>query len=192
MSGEQDVPVKEKPNARRKLELEDDTSDGENTGENDVAVKSPPPPPLTKYEKHKIHNLEENEKVYRKLGLPSLVSTFKHDVAQSSKGRGKNGKSKKGKDIEPEHRKALVETHTLVSNAAVTLPPRVASNTEIGTSHPHPQLWQGKPSTTESSIIREKLKDHEMTIESSTMSISSVYSQELSQNSESFNIDCSD
>ncbi|KAK1391739.1 hypothetical protein POM88_010795 [Heracleum sosnowskyi] len=102
MSGEQDVPVKEKPNARRKLELEDDTSDGENTGENDVAVKSPPPPPLTEYEKQKIHNLEENEKVYRKLGLPSLVSTFKHDVAQNSKGKGKNGKSKKGKDREPD------------------------------------------------------------------------------------------
>ncbi|KAK1375346.1 hypothetical protein POM88_031539 [Heracleum sosnowskyi] len=102
MSGEQDVPVKEKPNARRKLELEDDTSDGENIGENDVAVKSAPLPPLTEYEKQKIHNLEENEKVYRKLGLFSLVSSFKHDVAQNSKWKGKNGKSKKGKDKEPD------------------------------------------------------------------------------------------
>lgn len=64
------------------------------------------------------------------------------------------------------------------SSASVTLPPRVASNAEIRASQPHPQLWQSKPSTTESTIVREKLKDQEMTIESGTISISSVYSQE--------------
>lgn len=69
-------------------------------------------------------------------------------------------------------------SHKGSSSAAVTLPPRVASNTEIRTSHPHPQVWQSKPSTTESTTVREKIKDQEMTIESGTISISSVYSKE--------------
>lgn len=39
ISGQQDVDVNEKATARRKLELDKDSSDSEKTAENDVSVK---------------------------------------------------------------------------------------------------------------------------------------------------------
>ncbi|KAL8132278.1 transcription factor BIM1 isoform X2 [Apium graveolens] len=70
-------------------------------------------------------------------------------------------------------------SHEGSSSAAVLLPPRVTSNTDIGTSQSHPQLWQRKPCTIDSNTVSEKLKNQEVTIESGTISISSVYSQGL-------------
>lgn len=72
-----------------------------------------------------------------------------------------------------------IYSHEGSSSAAVLLPPRVTSNTEIGTSQSHPQLWQKKPCTIDSTTVSEKLKSQEVTIESGTISISSVYSQGL-------------
>ncbi|KAK1404545.1 transcription factor BIM1 [Heracleum sosnowskyi] len=70
-------------------------------------------------------------------------------------------------------------SHEGSSSASVLLPPRLTSNTEIGTSQSHPELWQRKPCTIDSTTVSEKLKGQEVTIESGTISISSVYSQGL-------------
>ncbi|KAL8116807.1 hypothetical protein AgCh_023101 [Apium graveolens] len=58
----------------------------------DVAEKLPPPPPLCEYEKLKLDKMRANNEVYKSLGLPQIVSTFKDAVESSSKSKGKIGK----------------------------------------------------------------------------------------------------
>ncbi|KAL8102654.1 hypothetical protein AgCh_027251 [Apium graveolens] len=52
----------------------------------------PPPPPLCEYEKLKLDKMRANNEVYKSLGLPRIVSTFKDAVESSSKSKGKKGK----------------------------------------------------------------------------------------------------
>ncbi|KAL8147286.1 hypothetical protein AgCh_004851 [Apium graveolens] len=52
----------------------------------------PPPPPLCEYEKLKLDKMRANNEVYKSLGLPHIVSTFKDAVESSSKSKGKKGK----------------------------------------------------------------------------------------------------
>ncbi|XP_074369503.1 uncharacterized protein LOC141710913 isoform X1 [Apium graveolens] len=52
----------------------------------------PPPPPLCEYEKLKLDKMRANNEVYKSLGLPQIVSTFKDAVESSSKSKGKKGK----------------------------------------------------------------------------------------------------
>ncbi|KAL8120314.1 hypothetical protein AgCh_017472 [Apium graveolens] len=52
----------------------------------------PPPPPLCEYEKLKLDKMRANNEVYKSLGLPQIVSTFKDAVKSSSKSKGKKGK----------------------------------------------------------------------------------------------------
>ncbi|KAL8155783.1 hypothetical protein AgCh_000986 [Apium graveolens] len=112
----------EKVTARRKLALEQWAGDVEDTGNKDIVEKLPPPsplpmflkrnmekvkkarcrgdadkmlpppPPLCKYEKLKLDKMRANIEVYKSLGLPQIVSTFKNAVESSSKSKGKKGK----------------------------------------------------------------------------------------------------
>ncbi|KAL8092454.1 hypothetical protein AgCh_034657 [Apium graveolens] len=120
----QDIPVSEneKVTARRKLSIEPCAGDVEDTGNNDVVEKLPPPspllmflkrnmekvkkarcrgdadkmlprpPPLCEYEKLKLDKMMANNEVYKSLGLPQILSTFKDAVKSSSKSKGKKGK----------------------------------------------------------------------------------------------------
>uniref|UniRef100_A0A5B6Z129 Putative transcription factor BIM1 isoform X1 n=2 Tax=Davidia involucrata TaxID=16924 RepID=A0A5B6Z129_DAVIN len=66
------------------------------------------------------------------------------------------------------------------SNGAVApLAPRLASDAENTLSQPQSQLWQSSSCTTDSVVASDKMKEQELTIESGTISISSVYSQGL-------------
>ncbi|KAL8155782.1 hypothetical protein AgCh_000985 [Apium graveolens] len=112
----------EKVTARRKLALEQWAGDVEDTGNKDIVEKLPPPsplpmflkrnmekvkkarcrgdadkmlpppPPLCKYEKLKLDKMRADIEVYKSLGLPQIVSTFKNAVESSSKSKGKKGK----------------------------------------------------------------------------------------------------
>ncbi|KAK1357250.1 hypothetical protein POM88_050506 [Heracleum sosnowskyi] len=46
-----------------------------------VDAKLPPPPVLTKYELHRIARMQENDAVYKSLGVPSLVSSMREAAA---------------------------------------------------------------------------------------------------------------
>lgn len=63
------------------------------------------------------------------------------------------------------------------SSAAVAAPPRLGSDTENKASQPQSQPWQSRPCTTECTAAGDTHKDEALTIESGTISISSVYSQ---------------
>ncbi|KAL8092453.1 hypothetical protein AgCh_034656 [Apium graveolens] len=120
----QDIPVSEneKVTARRKLSIEPCAGDVEDTGNNDVVEKLPPPspllmflkrnmekvkkarcrgdadkmlprpPPLCEYEKLKLDKMMANNEVYKSLGLPQILSTFKDAVKSSIKSKGKKEK----------------------------------------------------------------------------------------------------
>lgn len=51
-----------------------------------------PPPPLTQYEMNRVRRMQENAEKCKELGVPSLVSSLRDDVAENSKGKGKKGK----------------------------------------------------------------------------------------------------
>ncbi|KAL8107573.1 hypothetical protein AgCh_024114 [Apium graveolens] len=82
----------EKPLKHKKLALEPCAGDVEDTGNKDVVEKLPPPPPLCEYEKLKLDKMRANNEVYKSLGLPQIVSTFKDAVESSNKSKGKKGK----------------------------------------------------------------------------------------------------
>ncbi|KAK3026859.1 hypothetical protein RJ639_042359, partial [Escallonia herrerae] len=66
------------------------------------------------------------------------------------------------------------------STSSAAFPPRMASGSETRASQPHSRLQQSRSCTTECTVASDKLlKDQELTIESGTISISSVYSQGL-------------
>ncbi|KAA8541085.1 hypothetical protein F0562_025048 [Nyssa sinensis] len=65
------------------------------------------------------------------------------------------------------------------SGAVAPLAPRPASDGENALSQPQSQLWQSTSCTTDSTVASDKMIEQELTIESGTISISSVYSQGL-------------